>query len=453
MIEGIIHGDALTILRTLPDESVHCVVTSPPYWGLRDYGTGTYEGGDPECDHKQTVARHDGGRVNIDGFHGPASVDSDKGAMNYRDICGKCGARRVDKQLGLEATPEEYVARMTEVFREVRRVLRSDGTLWLNMGDSWSAGTTADRKPSSVDGYGKHGYWTNPAIVKRCNAPLLKAKDMIGMPWRLAFALQADGWYLRSDIIWHKKNPMPESVTDRPTKAHEYLFLLSKSARYFYDQEAIRGRRMIENVAQARANGADHDAPFGNTRNKRSVWTIATQAMPGAHFATFPEKLVEPCIRAGTSERGVCPDCGAPWVRVVEKEQRPRGDRFGQKDVGDHDHGQAGSPYMETISSSTTGWRPSCECYDDRYRAEFARSGNARKRQQQDAARRWFARARKRPGHDWPTDPAIVLEPFCGAATTPLVAKKFGRDFVAIELKQEYIEISNRRLDEVALWL
>ena len=177
--------------------------------------------------------------------------------------------------------------------------------------------------------------------------------------------------------------------------------------------------------------------------------------MPEAHFATFPEALVEPCIRAGTSDRGVCPDCGAPWVRVVDVDYENPGNRTtnGPRSIANKHDISAGYEVRLERRSTTTGWRPSCECYDDRYRAEFARSGNARKRRQQDAARRWFARARKRPGHDWPTDPAIVLEPFCGAATTPLVAKKLGRRFVAIELSAEYIEISNRRLDEMALWL
>lgn len=385
-VDRIIQGDALAELIKMPAESVHCVVTSPPYWGLRDYGE--------------------------------------------------------EAQLGLEATPEEYVARMVEVFREVRRVLRSDGTLWLNMGDSYNSGTTSDRKPSATDDYGKHGYWTNPNITKRCNAPILKPKDLCGMPWRLAFALQADGWWLRCDIVWHKKNPMPESVTDRPTKAHEYLFLLSKSARYYYDAEAIKEdaaypdgpnapgaikspmgqgftrRAKVNGYRPGRSDGgARCNKPGQATRNKRSVWTISTAPFSEAHFATFPEALVEPCIRAGTSERGVCPECGAPWVRVVESvgvETRPGNvSKFDNAD--DFTDGQRRKTRKEW-TNHTTGWRPSCD-------------------------------------HGGEPIPATVLEPFCGAATTPLVAKKLGRRFVAIELSAEYIEISNRRLREVALFL
>src|SRR5258708_33581828 len=202
-------------------------VTSPPYWGLRDYGTARWDGGDTSCAH--TGVR----------LPGPQDKSTSNGGSSRDPIswdCRKCGARRVDAQIGLEATPEEFVATMVAVFREVKRVLRDDGTLWLNFGDSYNSATAAGRTITTA---GKHGYWTNPAIEKRIDFPGLKPKDLCGMPWRVAFALQADGWYLRSDIIWAKPNPMPESVTDRCTKAHEYLFLLSKRERYYFDQEAI----------------------------------------------------------------------------------------------------------------------------------------------------------------------------------------------------------------------
>jgi len=283
-------GDCREVMATMPAESVHCVVTSPPYWGLRDYG-------------------HAG-------------------------------------QLGLEPTPEEYVANMVDVFREVRRVLRADGTVWLNLGDSYastnapgrsdskgvglgtSTGRSAGRGFTAVDrNYGGRGF-----------VPYgLKSKDLVGIPWRVAFALQADGWYLRSDIIWSKPNPMPESVTDRPTKSHEYLFLLSKSPRYYFDADAVRedgspnttarpesSRQPLGTVSQREALRARGDDPLANGsrsglglnkpsagRNIRSVWTIATQPYPGAHFATFPRKLVEPCIKAGSPEGGVVLDCFA----------------------------------------------------------------------------------------------------------------------------------------------
>jgi len=209
---SLINGNSLHI--PLADQSVQCVVTSPPYWGLRDYGTATWIGGSVECDHKQATARNDGGRVNTNGFHGSAATDSDKGAMNYRNTCGKCGAIRQDAQLGLEPTPEEYVANMVAVFREVWRILRDDGTLWLNLGDSyWGNYISRDSVLDTNDSLNKREQMTFRDT--RHNLGSLKPKDLVGIPWRVAFALQADGWYLRSDIIWSKPNPMPESVTDR----------------------------------------------------------------------------------------------------------------------------------------------------------------------------------------------------------------------------------------------
>src|SRR5690606_34643417 len=259
----------------LPPESVQCVVTSPPYFGLRDYG--------------------------------------------------------VEGQIGLEATPEEYVAKLVEVFRGIRPVLRPDGTVWLNLGDSYngSGGAGGDYNEGGL----KEGQPRYPG--RRVKG--LKPKDLIGIPWRVAFALQADGWYLRSDIIWHKPNPMPESVTDRPTRAHEYIFLLTKSPRYYYDAEAIKeplakpeellrktptvfgGRNKHEGYGTRRHSGNEYVGTYTG-RNKRSVWTIAPQPFPEGHFAVFPEKLVEPCILAGTSPKA-CPKCRAPWKRVVERER------------------------------------------------------------------------------------------------------------------------------------
>jgi DNA modification methylase len=258
-------GDVLSVLAALPEESVHCVVTSPPYWGLRDYGA--------------------------------------------------------EGQIGLESTPEEYVAKMVEVFCAVHRVLRNDGTLWLNLGDSYVGGGRG-----GLDGAGhgslEEGRYQGGQRIGKITG--LKAKDLAGIPWRVAFALQADGWYLRSDIIWSKPNPMPESVTDRPTKAHEYLFLLSKSPRYFYDAEAIREGIAEETVkdrvdtgrftpergfpgAVDHGNGRLGDNP-GGKRNRRTVWTIATEPYPEAHFATFPRKLVQPCILAGCPVGGTVLD-------------------------------------------------------------------------------------------------------------------------------------------------
>lgn len=293
----IINGDALKALQAMPDGSVDCIVTSPPYWGLRDYG--------------------------------------------------------VDGQLGLEATPEEYVAKMVEVFREVRRVLRDDGTLWLNIGDSYAANRSY-QVPSTKGGT-KHSYSQAVGGKGSVIPDGLKAKDLIGIPWRLAFALQADGWYLRQDIIWNKPNPMPESVTDRPTKAHEYLFLLSKSERYFYDAEAVKEDAVSSN--QHDFTGQGYSAPGqtphtgsragksgnkgrkqrpsadtldigaqagsipwkGFKRNRRSVWTIASEPFKDAHFAVMPRALVAPCILAGCPEGGTVldPFAGSGTVGTV----------------------------------------------------------------------------------------------------------------------------------------
>lgn len=309
----IICGDCLEVLKTLPGESVNCCVTSPPYWGLRDYG--------------------------------------------------------VEGQLGLEKTHEEFVGKMVSLFREVRRVLRVDGTLWLNLGDSYIAGKTGN----SISGFNfDGGHKTQEAAGLRPDikpSDSLKPKDLVGIPWRVAFALQSDGWYLRQDIIWHKPNPMPESVTDRCTKAHEYIFLMTKSARYFYDAEAVKedsvdeesysGRRFRGRVAiyesgaipgaagkTIRSGGNEIPCKTYEKRNRRSVWTVSVASFSEAHFATFPPKLIEPCVRAG------CPEGG------------------------------------------------------------------------------------------------IVLDPFMGAGTTGLVATKWGRNYIGIELNPEYKAMAEKRIQE-----
>ena len=293
----IICADVLDGLRSLPDESVHCCVTSPPYWGLRDYGTAEWEGGDAECDHKQ--GRNGAGRA--DGIVDERGQRNRDGVGSMGGDCKKCGALRIDKQLGLERTPEEYVAAMVGVFREVRRVLRADGTCWINLGDSYAGSWGAQSRggpPSDKSTLEGNGHFGGGPKIKSLSAtqiaahpkgthtgswcndhPTLKPKDLVGIPWRVAFALQADGWYLRSDIIWAKPNPMPESVTDRPTKAHEYVFMLSKNARYYYDSAAISERVAeagVINRPDARWRTVDGGVAARGTRNKRTVWTIAT---------------------------------------------------------------------------------------------------------------------------------------------------------------------------------
>jgi DNA modification methylase len=269
----IIQGDCLAGLRTLPDASVHCCVTSPPYWGLRDYG-------------------HDG-------------------------------------QIGLESTPEAYVARMVEVFREVRRVLRDDGTCWVNLGDSYAANAATSKKIGESYRGSDTPTLNQPhqcRVSVRGGEWRIKPKDLVGIPWRVAFALQADGWWLRQDIIWHKPNPMPESVRDRCTKAHEYVFLLTKSQRYFYDAEAVsEASKYPDDNRKARQKPEDYKSQMGEsgqiravinpsgartypTRNRRSVWTVTTKPYSGAHFAVMPPDLVEPCIKAGCPEGGTVLD-------------------------------------------------------------------------------------------------------------------------------------------------
>jgi len=278
----------------LADKSVQCVVTSPPYYGLRDYGTAQWIGGDSNCDHK--VGR----------FEYPVNEKqkSNNGSAGHQAIgvCPKCGAVRKDKQIGLEQSPDEYVQKLVNVFREIRRVLKDDGTVWLNLGDSYSATRWSDT-PSTT------GISRSCSDIVSDRNTGLSPKNLIGIPWRVAFALQADGWYLRSDIIWHKPNPMPESVKDRPTKAHEYIFLLTKNAKYYYDNEAIKEETQAK-VIEPRMkkekrevyNGKYLNAGVKRTmsRNKRSVWTITTKSYKGAHFATFPPDLIEPCILAGS---------------------------------------------------------------------------------------------------------------------------------------------------------
>jgi DNA modification methylase len=378
-------GDCRAVLAELPAESVHCVVTSPPYYGLRDYG----EPG----------------------------------------------------QLGLEPTPDAYIANLVAVFREVRRVLRKDGTAWLNLGDSYYSTTATQGRNESRSDHafndGSHGVnGRSPALDTqvstsfRRNVSGLKPKDRMMIPARVAIALQADGWWLRDEIVWSKPNPMPSSVTDRTTPAHEMVYLLTRSARYSYDADAVRepsawvdaegrpldswGRRVLQRVegnGEIRRSGDVKGVPrtmgaaiTDGRRNKRSVWTVATQPYPEAHFATFPEALIEPMIFAGCPER-VCADCGAPWERVVEvtggnyAERKSRG-VGGPYNLKPEMYGPAGS--MGGSKSTTTGWRPTC-------------------------------------AHDAKTRPGVVLDPFGGSGTTGVVAQRLSRRAVLIDLSAEYM--------------
>lgn len=390
-------GDVRAQLELLPAESVHCVVTSPPYWSMRDYGAAG--------------------------------------------------------QLGLEDTLEEYIEAQVEVFRAVWRVLRRDGVVWLNVGDAYIGGRRGGIGASStLEGSAIAQNESRKALDARQSfrrdridagdvhhkaSPGLKPKDLAGIPWTLALALRADGWWLRSDVIWRKPNAAPESIIDRPTKEHEYVFLLTKAARYFYDREAIREpfkdstKARIRQKTFALQTGGPKDYRFGvnparssrrtlenvarqvvQKRNKRSVWTIPTEASKRKHYATFPRALVRQCLLAGTSEVGACMACGAPWVRCVAVE-----DPAGALGKGYHDHtddlkrGQRGIPYAKSAPTRrTTGWRPSCE-------------------------------------HEAPAGRCVVLDPYMGSGTTAVVANELGHDFVGIDINAEYIAIAERRLE------
>ncbi len=411
----ILHGDCLRELRTLREASVQMCVTSPPYWSLRDYGV-------------------------------PPTAWPD----------GWVGC------LGLEPTPELYVDHLVAVFEEVRRVLRDDGTLWLNLGDCYAAGGRGgDTGGASTLQGSKQRQEENKKAGQRLGqrssfrrdraprgdiahkaAPGIKPKDLVGIPWMVAFTLRAKGWYLRSDIIWAKTNPMPESIADRPTKSHEYLFLLAKSERYYYDAEAIRegdsGKSAGNNVRKLRVDHGGNAAlanahqgfsvPWqaGAGRNRRSVWTISTAPFPGAHFATFPPKLVEPCILAGTSAHGCCSVCGAPFARVMKRGEPLRAQMaIAGADTHGEYHGKATKVYAAAGAQDpsavkarildgmreriTVGWKPSCR-------------------------------------HTLRTvEPCVVLDPFLGSGTTALVAQKCGRAFIGIELNPAYVAMSERR--------
>lgn len=312
-VNRILQGNCLTILKKLKDESVDCCVTSPPYWGLRDYGTGTWEGGDSNCDHKK----------NPPAFSERALAKSTIGAAastghaqeGYKEFCGKCGARRIDAQIGLEKTPEEYVTHLVNVFKEIKRVLKKEGTCWLNLGDSYNQNWRGNIKRGMSDIQSSVAGNQNVMKNKWNKEANIKPKNLVGIPWRVAFALQADGWILRQDIIWAKPNAMPESVTDRCGKAHEYIFLLTKSTKYYFDHKAIKepvaqnrwGGKKIGNLENSKGDyrGLNRDRDMmPELRNKRSVWIVPTRPFKGAHFATFPETLIEPCIKAGCPKGG-----------------------------------------------------------------------------------------------------------------------------------------------------
>ena len=330
MKDTILFGDCKETLSEFAPQSARTCVTSPPYYGLRDYGTATWIGGDPNCNHRRDSKvkpeNCNTGHKNHDEMHGV-------GDAIYKTVCPKCGAIRQDSQIGLEETPEEYIESLVDVFRSVRDVLTDDGTLWVNLGDSYY-----NYRPGKGQSYPKQSVSkTKQDLPDECNKrgnklDGLKEKDLIGIPWMFAFAMRNDGWYLRQDIIWHKPNPMPESVKDRCTKSHEYIFLFSKNRKYFYDNESIKEPVKQDWGTRDRSKGKYHNIGSGlqphsgltksyERKNKRSVWSVTVKPYKEAHFATYPPDLIEPCIKAGSEEGDTIldPFMGAGTTAAVAK--------------------------------------------------------------------------------------------------------------------------------------
>lgn len=430
----ILRADARYI--PLPDEFVQCVVTSPPYWGLRKYA-GEQEliwGGREGCEHEwmDATAHKRGHPGDKSTLLGTQTANLSKEAISVGGSCQLCGAWR--GAYGLEPTVEMYVAHTVEILREIRRVLRKDGVVFWNLGDSHFAhnGTRGGNQPWDDN--------KNPGAIgmtphRAFPGPGLKPKDLCLIPFRVALAAQADGWWVRSVIIWSKPNPMPGSVRDRPTDAFEYILMLTKSERYFWDGDAVREPYKPESLGRhrysldgtaptSRQPGGDmerrkreahvHD-PNPAGRNLRNVWTFATQPYSGAHFATFPEELPRRCIKAATSEKGSCRFCGAPWERVVKTsggtwdKRKASGapSRYGIDNVE-----AQSSAWTGYTDSTTIGWRPTCAC----------------------------------GGQHGKTAPCLVLDPFGGSGTTAKVAIELGRRAVSLDLA--YHELAKRRTAE-----
>lgn len=395
-------GHCLEVLKRIPSNSVHCCVTSPPYWGLRDYG--------------------------LPPVYWPAVTYSPMPGLPEITIPEQ------EASLGLEPDLWAFVGHMVSVFREVHRVLRDDGTLWLNLGDTYITSPPGNNGKFNNLGDGAYkrrqvrqlGHGEDMQAIYQ-KPKDLKMKDLAGIPWRVAYALQADGWYLRSDVIWHKPNPMPESIQDRPTKAHEYVFLLSKSERYFYDGEAIREEftgterktgQQVRGEEYKQAHGDVHRGlakaqPNPAGRNRRTVWTVATKPYSAAHFATFPPKLIEPMILASTSDYGACEECGNPWVRVIEKVSKslPVEERHGRTGHNGQPPQISGNYWTGPTTKATGEWQPTCSC-------------NA------------------------PTAPAVVLDIFGGSGTTGKVALANRRNFILIDANPTYAtELATERLN------
>lgn len=492
-------GDVIGQLRQLASESVQMVITSPPYWGLRDYGTGEWVGGLKNCDHINPIKPSSTYKTRDDLRD---EFAANQFGVQYKLICGKCGAKRLDDQIGRERTPQEFVRKMVEVFREVRRVLRDDGIVWLNLGDSYGgSGPMAGNKGGSNR---PNGVVDNHRVFQRDSDSNLKSGNLVGIPWRVALALQEDGWILRSDIPWVKRSPMPESVKNRPAKSLEYVFMLVKKMGYFYDEIAVRKEATpTETIVRGKTGSAGQAAgkgikPTGNgkpgsdnrTGETRNFWQAdlwfesvdtphgltrlegeivgidaTSQGYPGAHFATYPVGLVEPCIRAGTSAYGACADCGAPYKRVTEREQlkRERPNEY-VKRTGEEGTGNSCANTVAGVNVKTVGWEPTCECHGKFVTRKGAVLGyGSYHAHEQDGVAyglrqdgngpasnpgmptKEFERTIREyvseiPLDEHPVSPCVVLDPFIGAGTTCVVAIDLGRDSIGIDLSKKYLD-------------
>jgi site-specific DNA-methyltransferase (adenine-specific) len=443
----LLQGDCREILKTLPDESVHCCVTSPPYWNLRDYNTGEWEGGNPQCPHATFPGAATGNKGNVT-------------SVPERGVCSLCGAVRVDQQIGLEESLEVYVAELVGVFREVRRALLPSGTAWIILGDAFNAyngnrGTTS-KYAGDRERVGEPLWPSGHGLADTT----VKSKDLIGLPWRVAFALRDDGWFLRSEIIWAKPNPMPESVTDRPTRAHETIFLLAKSARYYYDAAAIAeeathaGRTIRYDGTQKNTghenptypgHGGAQEIVVGATRNKRSVWTIPTQAFNGWTQTSRQVPVARDALADGT-KRIASPDC--PVHGSVDQPGSTHAcDERGDADLsrriscsGAHpasslQPGCAGSDQHRDAGISSWSAPPGCTC--SFYRDELVETSHF---------------ATFPPKLIEPCllagcpEGGMVLDPFAGSGTTGEVALRLGRSAVLIELSETYCDMIRDRL-------
>lgn len=432
-------GHTLDLLRAMVDESIHMICTSPPYYGLRSYEgvAPSVWGGDAACAHVWSFETVTGemrrGLGQAESPHstrgGGKKIARTPDIRTERGLCATCGAWR--GVLGNEPTVELFIEHMVEVCREIWRVLRSDGTFWLNLGDSYAASSTSNhgrgKATPAMSGHGKEqrpGGWENPP---RHLQPGFKRKDLMLVPHRVAIALQNDGWWVRMDNVWAKLNCLPEPVEDRPTKSHEYVFLLTKSESYFYDAEAVREKQ--SGTAHSRGKGVtpksagEHD-PFirakdGN-RNLRSVWSMASEPYREEHFATYPTKLPTICIKAGTSEVGVCLACGAPWERIVIAQGGAIGRSWSDHTedellVGHKQRNLMAKPAHakrngNEYTRETIGWQQTCDC-----------------------------------PYQTPA-PALVCDPFSGAGTTGLAALRLGRNYVGHEASGTYAQMSRGRI-------